>query len=222
MRRRHLLVLAAATLLAVGCSDDDDSDSTGAATTPPPESTTAPTTDAPATTDEPTTTVATTTVAPTTTLDVEALKAQIAADYERSAELLDELVSNPTVDGLDEKLAMIMTPGTEPYEGVREFVVAMVERGERVVNGVPDHSSTTVENVELVGEPPYTEAIVTSCAVTNRARVDSQGIIQEGTGILVAIRNRGNVQLTPNGWLPSSLLTGLEQGEGLTACPPPE
>ena len=217
---RRLGVLLAVTLAVAACTNDDDADETTVPATTP-SSTESPTTDAPTTTDARTTTEATTTTAaPTTTVDVEALKAQIAADYERSAELLDELVSSPTLEGLDERSALIMAPDTEAFNGVKEFVQGMVERGEHVVNGEPDYSTTTVEGVELVGSPPYTQAVVTSCVVTNRARVDSQGIVQEGTGILGAIREQSDVALTANGWLPSSSLTSLGEVVGGTECPP--
>ncbi len=79
--------------------------------------TTVPATEAPATTASPATTESTTTTveATTTTVDVEALKAQIAADYLRSWELRRELTANPTLDGLDEQLAQISAPGSEDY-----------------------------------------------------------------------------------------------------------
>ena len=96
---RAMAALAVLVAALAACNSDDEAEPE---TTPPPttaaettEATDPPTTPestaAPTTTDPPTTTQA-----PTTTVDVEALKAQIAADYERSWELFDELATNPT------------------------------------------------------------------------------------------------------------------------------
>ena len=123
----------------------------------PPE-----TTESPATTESTTTTVEPT----TTTVDVEALKAEIAADYLRSWELRRELTANPTLDGLDEKLAQISAPGSEDYDNASELrSTSWSRRGERVVAGTPDEFRIDVESVELVGEPPHQEAVVTICFV---------------------------------------------------------
>jgi hypothetical protein len=176
--------------------------------------TTAPPTTPPSTTPPPTTR------APTTTLTDDELKAQIAADYMRSSELLDELASNPTLDGLDERLAQIAAPGSVAAEDLRAFIVGMVERGERVINGAPDYSTVEVESVEFVGATPYIEATVTYCLVTNRIRIDSAGMPQPGTGGLIASREFQTVQPTPNGWLPSSRITEIWGEVGASECPP--
>ncbi len=108
------------------------------------------------------------------------------------------------------------------FNSVKAFVEELVASGERVVNGEPDYSTVTVEMVELVGEPPYAEATVTVVRRDTTELVSTPpGTRSTGTGSLVAIRNQQTVELTPNGWLPSSLLTGLEQGDGITECPPP-
>jgi len=219
---RALVTLAVAVSVATACSGDDDETEPSVPATTAAVTTEAPTSTDPPTTTEPTTTTAapTTALPPTTTVDVEALKAQIAADYERSYELLDELVSNPTLDGLGDRLALFLAPGSDSYNSVRTFVEELVASDERVVNGDPDLSSVTVEMVELVGSPPYVEATVTACSIDNRLRVDAAGTPLEEP-LLFAIRQRQVVQLTPNGWLPASRLTGLEQGDGITECPPP-
>ena len=59
-------------------------------------------------------------------MDVEALKAEIAADYLRSWELRRELTENPTLEGLDEKLAQISAPGSEDYANLQNLVVELV------------------------------------------------------------------------------------------------
>ena len=45
-----------------------------------------------------------------------------------------------------------------------------------MVFGNPDYSTVTVEMVELVGEPPYSEATVTACLVNNRNESTQLGI----------------------------------------------
>jgi hypothetical protein len=111
-------------------------------------------------------------------------------------------------------------PGSESYNSVKAFIEELVATGERVVSGDPDLSSVTVEMVELVGQPPYQEALVTACSVDNRLRVDAAGAPVEEP-LLFAIRQQQTSQLTGNGWLPASALTGLEQGDGIAECPPP-
>ena len=84
---RALVTLAVAVSVATACSGDDDETEPSVPATTAAVTTEAPTsTEPPTTTERPTTTAApTTALPPTTTVDVEALKAQIAADYERVA-----------------------------------------------------------------------------------------------------------------------------------------
>lgn len=208
MRQASMAALAGALLL-VSCSDGDAEPGTipvppsDAATTGAPVDTTTPSTGPPASTavvqqTEPTvtptdaspasTSTTTTEVRTTTTISERALKAKIAADYERSAELLDELASNPTLENLDARLAEITAPGTSPYRNIKAFISGMVERNERVINGEPDYSTAEAEMVKLQGDPPHKEAVVTFCVVTNRVRIDEGGNPQPGTGNLAAIR----------------------------------
>jgi hypothetical protein len=214
MKRRQLAAVGVALAL-VACSDDDDASPT---TTP---ETTVVDTSAPATTSTeppPTTEAPTTTAAPSTTLSEEQLRAQIAADYLRSNELLDELTSNPTLDNLDARIAQIVAPGSTSYQELRAFVEGMVSRGERVVNGDPDYSTVTVERVELTG-PPFQQATVIACVVTNRARIDGSGNTQQGTGQLVAIRTSETVVPTANGWLPTGPVMELWSAAEVIECP---
>ena len=67
------------------------------------------------------------------------------------AQLQEDLVSNPTLDGLDERLAQFVVPGSDAYNASRRSSRSLVAHGERVVNGDPDYSTVTVEMVELVG-----------------------------------------------------------------------
>jgi hypothetical protein len=220
---RALVTLAVAVSVATACSGDDDGAEPGTTTASTPAvTTTEPETTEPAatTTDPPTTSASPTTLPATTTLDVEALKAQIAADYERAWQSHEELVTNPTLDQLDDRLAQFVAPGSDSFNSVKAFVERLVADGQRVINGDPDYSTVTVEMVELIGGPPYAEATVTACQVTNRIRVDSAGVPAQEPA-LIAIRQQQTVQRTLNGWLPSSNLTGLEQGDGITECPPP-
>ena len=71
--------------------------------------------------------------------------------------------------------------------------------------------SLDVESVELVGAAPYTEALVTVCAVDNSKRItppenspNGQETLTLGTGELVAVRRQEPVALTSQGWLPTA------------------
>jgi hypothetical protein len=212
--------LVAALTVAAGCSDDDD-DGAGDTTEPAAESTVPGTTEPPPeTTEAPTTTTTTTsTVPPSTTMSEEDLKAQIAADYQRSWQLRRELIANPTLDGLDEKLAQISAPGSADYNMSRDFVTELASAGDRVVPGTPDEFRIDIERVELVGNPPHQEARVTMCWVANPVRVNSEGAVVTDFG-LVAARRQDHVVLTPGGWLPDGQLVDYWQGLGVTECPP--
>ncbi len=150
--------------VGAGCSGDDDdaADATTVAVAiagPVAERTSPPT--QPPTTPAPTTATPTTPPAPpTTAVDLEALKAQIKADYERSWQVLAQLTESPTLDNFDATLAQIAVPGSENYNALKEFVTGMVQRGEHVVRGTPDYFSITVEVVELSDGPASAEAVV--------------------------------------------------------------
>jgi hypothetical protein len=210
------LALVLGVLALVGCTGDDDA-ADDTTTTSAPAVSSAPATDPPTTT-APTTT--TTTVATPTTPSVEDLKAQIAADYERAAELRDELTRNPTLDGLEEKAALISAPGSPDYTAMVTLIQEMVERGERIVPGEPDLNTTTVELVELSTDSADV-ATVTACEVFNDRRIGPNGETIGDTGILSALRIRQQVQRTPNGWLPASAYEPLAGAEEVTECPAP-
>jgi hypothetical protein len=220
-RQRWWAAAFVALFVAAGCNGDDDADDT---TEPSVESTLPDTTEAPpeTTTARSTTTstsTTSTTAAPTTTASVEELQAQIAADYQRSWQLRRELIANPTPDGLDQRLALMSVPGSESFTMLRDFVTELVNLGERVVSGTPDEFRVDVEQVELIGEPPHGEAIVTVCFVSNTVRVDPAGAVVSDFGI-VASRSEDHLILTPNGWLPDGGFVDSWQGLGVTECPP--
>jgi hypothetical protein len=207
-------VLALAGAMA-GCSGDDDA---GDTTTTAAPTTAVATTESPPTTSAPPTTAAPTTAAPSTTLSAEALKAQIAEDYERAAKLRDELTRNPTLEGLEEQAARIAAPGSPDYSAFLDHITGMAERGERIVAGEPDINDVTVELVELSTDAPDV-ATVTACQVFNSRRIDPDGQTIGDTGVLTAIRIRQQVQRTSQGWLPASPFEALEAAVEVTACP---
>jgi len=229
---RAVTSLAVAVLVVSGCTGDDDTADETSTTPPPAVATTAPdssapaatdppaTTDAPTTTGPPVTTVATTTTtaSPTTTvLDEEALKAQIAEDYNAAYRLREEMYSAPTLDGLEERLAKVAVPGSPSYTGFEAFIRELVDTGERLTSNDPDYSSVTAQKVELSGSPPYSEALVTGCLVTNQVRVASDGSKVAGGG-LGSAQQVELLVLTPNGWLPSEVLRAETVTPGATQC----
>ena len=105
-------------------------------TTPPtPPSTAAATTES--------TTPPVVTVAPTPTVDVEALKAEIAAAFIRGEELRDQLLRNPTLDGLEDRVGDIAVPGSPSDVSLLDGVRSMVEAGERRVTPITRRSASS-------------------------------------------------------------------------------
>jgi hypothetical protein len=240
VRATTALVLVAGLLMAVGCSDDDARGGSTTVVTEPPtttETTAVATTSAPATTatpttsDPPTTTASpvTTTTPPTTApVDEEALKAQIADDYERAFYRSYEMLGNPRLRNLNTRAARVAAAGSPAFHDFVEIIEELVALGDRWVPNEPDLLSADVEKVELVGEQPYRRAIVTVCEVTNRKQVTppensptGEEILVAGTGQLLVLRLVEPVRLTPNGWLryrAGGRGTQFDQGE--TTCPP--
>jgi hypothetical protein len=240
VRATTALVLVAGLLMAVGCSDDDARGGSTTVVTEPPattETTAVATTSAPATTatpttsDPPTTTASpvTTTAPPTTApVDEEALKAQIADDYERAFYRGYAMARNPRLRNLENRAARVLVPNSPAFDSFVARIEELVALGDAVVPSDPDLLAVTVEQVELVGEPPYRRAIVTACEVDNRKQVNlsensptGESIPVAGTGGLQVIRFEEPVRRTVNGWLrhrsPRKGI-GFEQGE--TTCPP--
>jgi hypothetical protein len=234
--RRLPALLIAGALAAAACSDDDSQGTS--ATTPSTPATSAGTTVEAATSTAPTTSAVPTSPAqpppttdtPTTPepVDVEALKAQIAQDYERAFYRSYAMVRRPSLSNLPERAARVVIRGSRAFKAFVRRVAELVELGDRVVPNDPDLLAVTVEGVTLIGKPPYRRAIVTACEVDNRKQVTSarnssagHQIEVAGSGTLQVIRYEEPVRLTNHGWLryrdPREGV-GFERGE--TTCPP--
>jgi hypothetical protein len=217
VRAGRSLGVAAVVLGAVvaACGDDDDATPT---TTSTPATTELATT-VPATTDPATTSSPPTTAAPTTTVDVETLKAQIAADYLKTAQAIKALTRDPTLDRLEDRLAEIAVPGSYVFDAVRTNVQSLVSKGQHVAPGTPDYSDTIVEDVELLGAPSQGRAEVTVCLVTNQVLVDSSGQQVGGLSSVTAAKVREPMQRTRDGWRQSDQGTRVSIQDGKTCAP---
>jgi hypothetical protein len=212
-------VLVVVALVVTSCSGDDNADPTAAST----PVTTVPATAAPTTVAVPSTLPPTTSTlaATSSTLDPgEALKAEVAAAFVRTEQLREDLSRAPTLDGLEDKLAMIAVPGSPTYIVYLDFFQGLVERGERVVPGTPDSSEVRVESVEFVGDPSDGQAVVTACDVTNEARVGPDGSVIEGSGGLLAARIKVPMQRTDSRWLQTGEATRVSIQREVTECSP--
>jgi hypothetical protein len=227
---RARLLLVAAALTAAGCSDDDaagvDSTVVDPATTP---TTAVATTAMPPSTSSPSTASPRTTVPPETTppVDEEALKAQIAEDYERAFYRRAEMLAAPSLRNLESRVARVLVQDSPAFETFVERIQELVALGDQVVPNDPNLYSATVEKVELVGNRPYRRAVVTVCEVDNRRQVTppensptDEEVEVAGTGQLEVIRFEEPVRLTANGWLRyKTPREGVGFDEG-TTCPP--
>jgi hypothetical protein len=220
--------MAVLALALVACGSDEGITAPTTSTGTPRTSAVtspSPTTDATTST---TTSTSTSTVPVTSTTTVEDLKAQIAADFEKSFYRNYELVLAPSLDNLDAQVAEIAVPGSDAFTTLVAYIADLVRLGDRVIPNDPDILKVIVENVELVGEPPYTKANVTACKITNRKRVTPAENSPIGveipvgdSGKLFVQRATEPVQLAASGWLPTSgNLTG-ELFEGQETCPAP-
>jgi hypothetical protein len=232
-----MALLIAAAVAAAGCSDDEDAQgsSTPTASSVQPANTTdttlaattsvAPTSSAatPPTTDTPTTPEST-----TEPVDVEALKAEIARDYEGAFYRGYRILGTPRLRNLDGRAAHVVAKGSPAYRNLVSRVQELVALGDAVVPNTPDLLSADVENVELLGTAPYRRAIVTVCEVTNRKQVTlpensstGQQIEVAGSGQLLVFRFEEPVRLTSNGWLRTrGDREGVQFTGGQTTCKP--
>ena len=228
--KRTTAAFAALVVIATAaCSGDDDA--ADVTTTPTPPDTTEASTSTSTSMPTTTSTLPPTTAPPPTSAEqaAEALKAQIAADYEAAFYRRYEMVGAPSLDNLEANAAQINVAGSPAYQKFVARIQERVQLGDRVVPNDPDLLSATVELVQLVGGPPYTEAIVTACEVTNRKQVtppenspNGQQIEVAGSGALIVIRYEEPVQLTENGWLSyQEPRRGRVFNEGETTCPAP-
>ena len=90
-----------------------------------------------------------TTPPPPTLAPLDALKAQIAADYVRSSEATDALTRNPTLENLEAVAATIRAPDSPSYTGLIELITDLVATGDRIAAGDPDYSEVRVEQVDI-------------------------------------------------------------------------
>jgi hypothetical protein len=223
---RTTAVLLVSFLVACGSGDGNTTPTTSTGST----KATTETSSVPTTPDTTSTTTftTTTTVPATTTTTVEDIKAQIAGDFEKSVFRNYEIVLTPSLDNLVARVAEIFVPGSDAFIQLVAFVKDLVRLGDRVVPNDPDILKVVVENVELVGTPPYTTANVTYCAATNRKRVTpaenspiSVEIPVGDTGKLIAYRITEPVQLTATGWLRTTGNLTAIPFDGQDSCPAP-
>jgi hypothetical protein len=231
-----MVLLIAGAVAAAGCSDDDaQGSSTTTAGSGSPASTTdttlAATTSAPPTSSPstPSTTDTPTTPEPTTEpVDVEALKAEIARDYERAFYRGYRILETPRLRNLDGRAADVVAEGSPAYRNFVSRVQELVALGDAVVPNTPDLLSAEVEKVELLGTAPFRRAVVTVCEVTNRKQVTlpensstGQQIEVAGSGQLLVFRFEEPVRLTSNGWLRTrGDREGVQFTGGQTTCKP--
>jgi hypothetical protein len=216
---RRWLGAAAFVLVAVLAACNGDDDDAVVESSVPPTTTVPETTELPETTEATTTTsgstIPTTEASTTTAVDVEA---QVAADYLRVQQALEDLNRAPTLENLDERVSAIAVPGSAGHSQILSAVQQSVAAGERIVAGDPDYSDVIVEAVELPEGPAGEDAVVTACVVTNEAVVNAEGDVLDGTGRLIAARIRDTLQRTSNGWLLTAPPERVGIREGLTTC----
>jgi hypothetical protein len=121
-----------------------------------------------------------------------------------------------------------MVKDSVPYGQVVKRIRDLVATGDRVVRNTPDLLKVTVEKVELVGEAPFSKAIVTICQVDNLKQITpaensptGSEVEVVGTGALIASRIADPVMLTDHGWLPYSADRPATDFEGQGSCPAP-
>ncbi len=237
VRPTALVVVAALAFAVAGCSDDDPAavPTSEVARTPattmaplstePPETTAdAATTAAPTTEAPPTTAAPETTPAPPTTVDVDAVKAQIAAGLLESDALLVEIVANPSLEDLERRALEAAAP---PFSDVIiSRVRDLVAKGDRVVAGDPPIHIIDVEQVTWDPANPV-EATLLACQVDNSVQLtpgagpNGEDVLVAGTGQLIARRYNQHVVRTEFGWRPDAFQPdALGVWFGAETCPP--
>ena len=218
--------LVAVALTAAACSDDDSADPTTVATesSSAPETTVADTT---TTTSEATTTSSSTTssTAPPTTASVDQQKAEIEAAYRDLDAKGYAMLQNPTMDGLDAKVAEIALPGSPYAEALAARVTQLVQDGQYLVPDDPSIERLTVEAIDVTAPGAAT---VVACQVSNALtvkRADQSPIpgrsIPIANSQIYASRLTETLVQTPNGWRHDGV-SGLQAPvwEGADSCPP--
>ena len=224
MTKKLALLGAAMTCVAVACSSSPaTSESTTTAATTIAATTTTVTLAA-------TTTAAPTTVpAPTTTLSPDdQLKAQIAADYVSAFDRNDAIFADPSQGDLESLLAEVVVAGSPQYSSRLTRLLELRNLGDQVRRIEPFITMVTVENVELLGSAPYTDAVVTVCEVLNLEQVTpaknsptGKDIPVGGEGSPRVTRLSEPVQLVNGRWLPFVEVRYGDRFRGVQTCPAP-
>jgi hypothetical protein len=214
-------LLVALAIVAGACSDDDAASPTTTATT----SSGRPETTAAASTAQATTT-APTTAAPATTQSAEHLKSEIEAAYRDLDARGFALLQNPTLDGLDAKVAEIAVPGSPYAQAIVERVTELVNKGQFMRPNFNSIERLTIESIDITGNGT---ANVTACQVSNAVtiKVDEKlptpghSIPVGGTGNLYASRVTQSMVRTADGWRHDGVADPNDPvWEGLDSCPP--
>ena len=209
MIARRLLVAALVLSAMAACDDGDD---TAPTSTDPPTTEATATSDPTATTDAPTTaptTAPSTSTAPgPTTSPEDALAAEIAADYLEAEEAIYALVHEPSLDQLEQRVALVAAPGSPFFDLMVARVTELVELGDIVTANDPDIDHVEIEDIEVVDGD---SALLTICRVTNLKQVTpgasptGEDVLTLGTGELIASRSRECRLCTSNAWLRDNL-----------------
>ncbi|MFV0306882.1 MAG: hypothetical protein ACK5OX_03955 [Desertimonas sp.] len=248
-RRVRLLVVIGALVAVTAAACDGGESSTGStaagdtlspatrpATTPPSDTASPPTESPAAASTSSTMASSITATIPATSIPAtsstsqdqadEALRQQIAADYIENFAEVDAIVANPSLDGLDARLAEAFEPGSAAFVAVHDHVADLVATGDVVARNNPDLFSVTVESVELVGDRPFVDAVVVACEVDNRQRITppensptGQPVLVAGTGMLLVGRYREPMRLTDGGWITYQSPRQARGYEGVQTCP---
>ena len=217
---RRWLGAVVLVLVAAACNGDDDD----AVETSVPE-TTAVTTEPPATTEAPPetteSTTSTTAEATTTTVDVEALKAQIAADYLRSQQALEDL-SRESRRSTDLEAAVSCrspSPGLRAlsdHRRVHSRPTCDRRADRRRVTPTTPTSSSSRSRSTVGPTRPTCHGLLRR---RTQSRIDA-GRSADRRGDVLAARVRQTMAATSAGWLlASELETGVDIERGVTSCP---
>jgi hypothetical protein len=216
MFRRPVIVAASVVAVLTGCSSDPDNTLTFESTTV--ASTVTTTTEAATTTTAvaPTsTTVAVTTTLPatTTTEDIEAIKAQVEADYRSGAEARTRCDYDPAACDF----AAIAVPGSPQDVSNRDLMKIRLDSNLRAVEGRGEYRYS-IEDVEIVGD---SVALVTVCAYDSIVIYDIANPAEASDDLVfddqrISNRARWELHLEGSGWrIFSGVQLTIQQGDGL-------
>ncbi len=220
---KTIAIVIGMLIVIAACDNSGSTRSTTTIATTAPTVTT-PTSTSPSTTAPVTAATTSTSTTTTTTVSVEdALKAQVAADYERANLRRYEIFQHPTLDNLDALVAEVAVPGSERASAFKSFVEGLVAVGDVIS---VDVVKFTVEQVKLVGTGPYTEAVVTVCQVEQSKQITPAAnsptgseIVTGGSEIHEAFRTDEPLRLTDQGWRPYQNRLDVTRFQGADSCP---